>query len=114
MGRWAALGPARETSEIPESHARIYSCAWFLASFRRSVLWGLSANCTDLAKSRRRRSRGAGAAVQVYPVNALAFHPSYGTFATGGCDGKVIMWDGQNKIRLQARAPSPFHENIQD
>eukprot|EP00961_Rhodomonas_salina_P281251 3800060-Rhodomonas_salina.1 len=24
----------------------------------------------------------------VYPVNALAFHPSYGTFATGGCDGK--------------------------
>jgi len=63
---------------------------------------------------KRRRSRGAGAAVQVYPVNALAFHPSYGTFATGGCDGKVIMWDGQNKIRLQARAPSPFHENIQD
>uniref|UniRef100_A0A7S0F0I8 Mitotic checkpoint protein BUB3 n=1 Tax=Hanusia phi TaxID=3032 RepID=A0A7S0F0I8_9CRYP len=38
----------------------------------------------------------------VYPVNALAFHPSYGTFATGGCDGKVIMWDGQNKKRLQA------------
>ena len=25
------------------------------------------------------------------------------TFGTGGCDGKVIMWDGQNKIRLQAR-----------
>mmetsp|Transcript_37258 Transcript_37258/g.58228 ORF Transcript_37258/g.58228 Transcript_37258/m.58228 type:complete len:214 (+) Transcript_37258:492-1133(+) len=38
----------------------------------------------------------------VYPVNALAFHPSYGTFATGGCDGKVIMWDGGNKKRLQA------------
>mmetsp|Transcript_51858 Transcript_51858/g.105568 ORF Transcript_51858/g.105568 Transcript_51858/m.105568 type:complete len:333 (-) Transcript_51858:67-1065(-) len=38
----------------------------------------------------------------VYPVNALAFHPTYGTFATGGCDGKVIMWDGENKKRLQA------------
>lgn len=38
----------------------------------------------------------------VYPVNALAFHPHYGTFATGGCDGKVIMWDGENKKRLQA------------
>ena len=23
----------------------------------------------------------------VYPVNALAFHPKWGTFATGGCDG---------------------------
>uniref|UniRef100_A0A6U4SK10 Mitotic checkpoint protein n=1 Tax=Hemiselmis andersenii TaxID=464988 RepID=A0A6U4SK10_HEMAN len=38
----------------------------------------------------------------VYPVNALSFHPTYGTFATGGCDGKVIMWDGENKKRLQA------------
>mmetsp|Transcript_77829 Transcript_77829/g.209752 ORF Transcript_77829/g.209752 Transcript_77829/m.209752 type:complete len:243 (+) Transcript_77829:404-1132(+) len=38
----------------------------------------------------------------VYPVNALAFHPTFGTFATGGCDGKVIMWDGENKKRLQA------------
>jgi cell cycle arrest protein BUB3 len=25
----------------------------------------------------------------VYPVNAIAFHPKYGTFATGGCDGTV-------------------------
>ena len=23
---------------------------------------------------------------------------SAGTFATGGCDGKVIMWDGENKV----------------
>ena len=23
---------------------------------------------------------------QVFPVNAMAFHPVYGTFATGGCD----------------------------
>jgi cell cycle arrest protein BUB3 len=38
--------------------------------------------------------------VQVYPVNAIAFHPGYGTFATGGCDGVVNMWDGENKKRI--------------
>jgi len=36
----------------------------------------------------------------VYPVNALAFHQGYGTFATGGCDGVVNIWDGENKKRL--------------
>ncbi|CAK0749983.1 hypothetical protein CVIRNUC_001953 [Coccomyxa viridis] len=36
----------------------------------------------------------------VYPVNALAFHPSYGTFASGGGDGNVNIWDGANKKRL--------------
>ncbi|KAL5988191.1 hypothetical protein ACLOJK_035954 [Asimina triloba] len=65
----------------------------------------------------------------VYPVNTIAFHPvyvllfnsfvmpfvmcflfsleclspricSYGTFATGGCDGYVNVWDGNNKKRL--------------
>lgn len=25
---------------------------------------------------------------------------SYGTFATGGCDGIVNVWDGNNKKRL--------------
>ena len=29
---------------------------------------------------------------QVFPVNAMAFHPVYGTFATGGCD-KVWLHD---------------------
>jgi len=36
----------------------------------------------------------------VYPVNTMAFHPVHGTFATGGCDGFVAIWDGQNKKRL--------------
>lgn len=26
---------------------------------------------------------------RVYPVNSIAFHPRFGTFATGGCDGTV-------------------------
>ncbi len=34
------------------------------------------------------------------PVNALAFHKGQGTFATGGCDGVVMMWDGEHKKKL--------------
>jgi len=37
----------------------------------------------------------------VYPVNAIAFHPAYGTFATGGSDGVVNTWDPVNKKRLR-------------
>jgi len=36
----------------------------------------------------------------VFPVNSIAFHPLHGTFATGGCDGFVNIWDGKNKKRL--------------
>ncbi|KAJ1453035.1 budding uninhibited by benzimidazoles 3 [Pelagophyceae sp. CCMP2097] len=36
----------------------------------------------------------------VYPVNTIAFHQSFGTFATGGTDGFVNIWDGRNKKRL--------------
>ncbi|KAJ5559093.1 Nuclear pore complex subunit [Penicillium sp. DV-2018c] len=37
----------------------------------------------------------------VYPVNALAFHPVFGTFASGGGDGVVSMWDGIHKRRFR-------------
>ncbi|KAL3894210.1 MAG: hypothetical protein SGCHY_005411, partial [Lobulomycetales sp.] len=37
----------------------------------------------------------------IYPVNAIAFHPVHGTFASGGCDGVVSMWDGQHKKRIK-------------
>lgn len=37
----------------------------------------------------------------VYPVNALAFHPKYGTFASGGGDGFVTLWDGVAKRRIK-------------
>lgn len=36
----------------------------------------------------------------VYPVNCIAFNKQHGTFATGGCDGIVNVWDGENKKRL--------------
>lgn len=36
----------------------------------------------------------------LFPVNAIGFHPTHGTFATGGCDGMVNVWDGENKKRI--------------
>ncbi len=36
----------------------------------------------------------------IYPVNAIAFHTAHNTFATGGSDGMVNIWDGFNKKRL--------------
>ncbi|CRK19544.1 hypothetical protein BN1723_011919 [Verticillium longisporum] len=44
---------------------------------------------------------GAGAGDIVYPVNALAFHPVYGTFASGGGDGTVALWDAEAKRRMK-------------
>ena len=37
----------------------------------------------------------------VYPVNALAFHPIHGTFASGGGDGVVALWDAVHKRRIR-------------
>eukprot|EP00899_Mesostigma_viride_P006770 jgi/Mesvir1/16094/Mv08388-RA.1 len=45
------------------------------------------------------RSQEAGRDI-VFPVNAIAFHPRFGTFATGGCDGYISVWDGANRKRL--------------
>ncbi|CDJ63828.1 mitotic checkpoint protein bub3, putative [Eimeria necatrix] len=41
------------------------------------------------------------------PVNAIVFHPRYGTFATGGSDGGVSIWDGLSKKRLCRVPPLP-------
>jgi cell cycle arrest protein BUB3 len=38
----------------------------------------------------------------VYPVNALAYHPIHkATFASGGGDGSVALWDGATKRRIR-------------
>jgi cell cycle arrest protein BUB3 len=42
----------------------------------------------------------------LYPVNAVAFHP-LGTFATGGCDQIVNVWDGFSKKRLAQYSKYP-------
>jgi len=37
----------------------------------------------------------------VYPVNALTFHPVHGSFASGGGDGVVALWDAVAKRRIR-------------
>ncbi|KAL4247587.1 WD40/YVTN repeat-like-containing domain superfamily protein [Abortiporus biennis] len=37
----------------------------------------------------------------VWPVNSLAFHPIYNTFASAGSDGTVSIWDHKLKKRLR-------------
>ncbi|KAK4617642.1 Mitotic checkpoint protein [Fulvia fulva] len=37
----------------------------------------------------------------IYPVNAIAFHPEHGSFATGGGDGVVALWDAKTKRRIR-------------
>merc|ERR1711916_218931 len=36
----------------------------------------------------------------IYAVNAIAFHPVFGTFATAGSDGQYAFWDQYSKQRL--------------
>lgn len=40
-----------------------------------------------------------------HPVNSIAFHPKYGTFASGGGDGNVYMWDYMNRRRISYLEP---------
>ncbi|KAI8804179.1 WD40-repeat-containing domain protein [Cladochytrium replicatum] len=37
----------------------------------------------------------------VWPVNAISFHPTYGTFSTSGSDGTFSFWDKDSKQRLK-------------
>ena len=41
----------------------------------------------------------------VYPVHALTFHPVHGTFASGGGDGVVALWDAAAKRRIRQYQP---------
>ncbi|KAF8954242.1 WD40-repeat-containing domain protein [Flammula alnicola] len=37
----------------------------------------------------------------VWPIDSLAFHPVYNTFASAGSDGTVLIWDHKVKKRLR-------------
>lgn len=52
-----------------------------------------------------------GQSDKIFPVNAIAFHNKYNTFATGGSDGSVSVWDGIQKKRLW-RLNRPFPTSI--
>eukprot|EP01119_Soliformovum_irregulare_P009689 TRINITY_DN2329_c0_g1_i2.p1 TRINITY_DN2329_c0_g1~~TRINITY_DN2329_c0_g1_i2.p1 ORF type:complete len:334 (+),score=77.54 TRINITY_DN2329_c0_g1_i2:60-1061(+) len=38
---------------------------------------------------------------EIYAVNVIAFHPTFGTFATAGADGTFNFWDKDSKQRLK-------------
>ena len=40
----------------------------------------------------------------VYAVNDISFHPTYGTFSTAGSDGTMNFWDKDSKQRLKSFA----------
>ena len=39
---------------------------------------------------------------EIYSVNSLCFHPTFGTFATTGSDGAYNFWDKDSKQRLKS------------
>ncbi|CAO3609725.1 unnamed protein product [Cunninghamella echinulata] len=41
-------------------------------------------------------------AKNIYSVNEISFHPTYGTFSTCGSDGGVVFWDKDAKQKLKA------------
>jgi len=43
----------------------------------------------------------------LYPVNAIAYHPIFGTFASGGADGIVNTWDGKKQKKLNSFSQYP-------
>lgn len=55
-------------------------------------------------KCHRQPSRHSSLQV-AYPVNTIAYHPIYGTFASGGADGIVNVWDQHAKKRVCQYAP---------
>jgi mRNA export factor len=38
---------------------------------------------------------------EIFAVNDIDFHPTMGTFATGGGDGTYVFWDKENRQRLK-------------
>jgi cell cycle arrest protein BUB3 len=60
-------------------------------------------------KCHRTKAEEASAeeAPKPFAVNAVAFHPVTGAFATGGGDGFVCVWDGLKKKRLWQSARFP-------
>lgn len=46
-------------------------------------------------------ARAGSETMDVFPVNAIAFHPVFGTFCTAGSDGSLHIWDKESKHRIK-------------
>ena len=56
-------------------------------------------------KCHRKKETEPAGAETIFPVHAISFHPTSGTFATGGGDGQVAFWDGHGRKRLTTAGP---------
>ena len=56
-------------------------------------------------KCHRRKETEPAGAETIFPVHAISFHPTFGTFVTGGGDGQVAFWDGLGRKRLSTAGP---------
>ena len=43
---------------------------------------------------------------EIYPVNCISFNPQFGTFITGGGDGRLYIWDKDSKMKLKGFSDS--------
>lgn len=115
-GSTTAITPWQERESSLKFLTRAVSCMPNDAGYATSSIEGRVAVewFEDSAESQARKyafkchrqaapadENGAGAGDIVYPVNALAFHPTYGTFTSGGGDGTVALWDAEAKRRMK-------------
>lgn len=95
----------RATASMPDDSG--YACSSIEG--RVAVEWFDPSSTSQSRKYAFKCHRQAGPAEDgdgegidiVYPVNALAFHPVHGTFASGGGDGFVALWDALGKRRIR-------------
>jgi len=45
--------------------------------------------------------KNAQAPKDIYSVNAISFHPKFGTFSTAGSDGCIFFWDKDQKKKMK-------------
>jgi mRNA export factor len=61
-------------------------------------------------KCHRSTVQRSGDTQEVYPVNAIAFHPVHNTLATCGSDGRYSFWDkdARTKLKTSEALPQPI------
>ncbi|KAK9456443.1 WD40-repeat-containing domain protein [Dipodascopsis uninucleata] len=71
-------------------------CSFQYVDDKDQTRWGFSFRC-----HRDNATTGARTETNVYSVNAINFHPQFGTFSTAGSDGSFHFWDKDSKHRLK-------------
>ncbi len=87
----------------PEVQAKKYA----FKCHRRALAPPTGAPFDVLGGGRAEAQEGAAITEVVYPVNAVAFHPTLGTFCTGASDGVVSVWDAAHRKRIRNYPRTP-------